>query len=82
MKWFKRIALTLAALLLAAAAALWWLLGSNAGLRFALDRAEGFTHDALTVQQARGHLAGPIDIAGLRYDDDPGAAGAGPRRRR
>lgn len=72
MKWFKRIALTLAALLLVAAAALWWLLGSDAGLRFALDRAEGFTQGALTVQQARGHLAGPIDIAGLRYDDGNG----------
>jgi len=72
MKWFKRIALTLAALLLVAAAALWWLLGSDAGLRFALDRAEGFTQGALTVRQARGHLAGPIDIAGLRYDDGNG----------
>jgi translocation and assembly module TamB len=72
MKWLKRIALTLAALLLVAAAGLWWLLGSHAGLRFALDRAEGFTHGALRVQQVRGHLAGPIDVMGLRYDDGSG----------
>jgi translocation and assembly module TamB len=72
MKWLKRIALTLAALLLAAVAALWWLLGSQSGLRFALDRAEGFTHGALRVEQARGHLTGPMDLAGLQYDDGSG----------
>ena len=72
MKWFKRIAIAFAALLLIAAAALWWLLGTNAGLRFALARAQSATKGALQVQQARGRLIGPLDLTGMRYDDGKG----------
>lgn len=72
MKWVRRIAIAFAALPLIAAAALWWLLGSNAGLRFALARAQAATQGALHVQQARGHLLGPLDLAGVRYDDGKG----------
>ncbi len=72
MKWFKRIAIVFAALLLLVAATLWWLLGTGAGLRFALARAQTATDGALHVQQARGRLAGPLDLAGIRYDDGKG----------
>ncbi|HEY8586283.1 MAG TPA: translocation/assembly module TamB domain-containing protein [Rhodanobacter sp.] len=72
MKWVKSIALGLAVLLLILAAALWWLLGTNSGLRFALTRAQTATDGALQVQHARGRLIGPLDLAGVRYDDGNG----------
>jgi translocation and assembly module TamB len=72
MKWFKRIAIAFAALLLLVAAALWWLLGTGSGLRFALARAQAATDGALHVQQAQGRLLGPLDLAGIRYDDGKG----------
>ena len=72
MKWVKRIAIAFAVLLLVVAAALWWLLGSNAGLRFALARAQAATDGALHVQQAQGRLIGPLDLAGVHYDDGKG----------
>nr|WP_239538543.1 translocation/assembly module TamB domain-containing protein [Dyella mobilis] len=49
-----------------------WLLGTGAGLRFALAQAQSLTHGALQVQQAQGRLIGPIDLAALRYDDGAG----------
>ena len=72
MKWFKRIALAFGALLLLVAATLWWLLGTGSGLRFALARAQAATGGALHVQQAQGRLLGPLDLAGIRYDDGKG----------
>jgi translocation and assembly module TamB len=72
MKWFKRISIAFAALLLIVAALLWWLLGTGAGLRFALARAQAATDGALHVQQARGRLIGPLQLAGIRYDDGKG----------
>ncbi|HEY8328345.1 MAG TPA: pathogenicity protein, partial [Rhodanobacter sp.] len=72
MKWFKRIAIAFAALLLLVAATLWWLLGTGSGLRFALARAQAATDGALHVQQAQGRLLGPLDLAGIRYDDGKG----------
>ena len=72
MKWLKRIAAALLALLLLLALGLWWLLGSEAGLRFVLARAGGFTDGALSVQHAHGHLAGPLQLDGLRYADGKG----------
>lgn len=72
MKWLKRIAIAFAALLLVVAAALWWLLGTGSGLRFALARAQSATDGALQVQQAHGRLIGPLDLAGVRYDDGKG----------
>jgi translocation and assembly module TamB len=72
MKWLKRIAIAFAALLLVGAAALWWLLGTGAGLRFALARAQSSTAGALQVQQASGRLIGPLYLTGVRYDDGKG----------
>src|SRR5690348_9776500 len=72
MKWLKRIGIAVLVLFLLLALGLWWLLGSNAGLRFALARASGFTNGALSVQQASGRLAGPLSLKGLRYADGKG----------
>ncbi|RCS31337.1 pathogenicity protein [Rhodanobacter denitrificans] len=72
MKWLRRIAIASAALLLLVAAALWWLLGTGSGLRFALARAQAATGGALQVQQAHGRLVGPLELAGIRYDDGKG----------
>ena len=71
-RWVKRSFFGLVALLLLIVIALWWLLNTNAGLRFALARAQGFTHNALTVRHAQGTLLGPLDLAGLRYSDSKG----------
>jgi len=72
MKWLKRIGLAVLGLLLLLALGLWWLLGTGAGLRFALARASGFTDGALSVQQASGSLAGPLELKGVRYADGKG----------
>lgn len=72
MTWFVRIAMALGVLLLVVVLGTWWLVGSASGLRFALARAQGFTDGALTVQQAEGRLAGPLNITGLRYRDGKG----------
>jgi translocation and assembly module TamB len=72
MKWVRRIGIALLALLLLLALGLWWLLGSHAGLEFALARASGFTDGALSVRQANGRLAGPMELKGLRYADGNG----------
>ena len=72
MKWVRRVAIAFAVLLLILAAALWWLLGTAGGLRFALARAQAATGGALQVQQAQGRLVGPLDLAGVRYDDGQG----------
>ncbi|TAM24575.1 MAG: pathogenicity protein, partial [Rhodanobacter sp.] len=72
MKWLKRLAIAFAALLLLVAVLLWWLLDTGAGLRFALARAEGAMHGALTVKHAQGRLLGPLDVSGVHYDDGNG----------
>ena len=72
MKWLIRIGAALAVLLVAVMLGVWWLVGSASGLRFALARAQAFTDNALTVEKAEGRLAGPLDIAGLRYRDGKG----------
>lgn len=69
MKWLKRVLLVVPGVLLLGLAAAWWLLGSNAGARFALARTQGMTDGAISVQHARGHLLGPLELSGLRYDD-------------
>ncbi|MHA6205403.1 translocation/assembly module TamB domain-containing protein [Dyella soli] len=69
--WLRWIALSLAVLLLLLLAA-GWLVGTDAGLRFALARAEGFTHGALAVQSAQGRLLGPLELSGVRYADGSG----------
>jgi len=70
--WLRWIALSFALLLVLLLLAVAWLIGTASGLRFALARAEGFTHGALTVQSAQGRLIGPLDLGGVRYVDGKG----------
>ncbi|WP_243039183.1 translocation/assembly module TamB domain-containing protein [Dyella sedimenti] len=71
-RWLRWIVLPLLALACLLVVAVGWLAGTAPGLRFALTRAEGLTHGALTVQSAQGRLLGPLDLAGLRYADGSG----------
>ncbi|GLQ47013.1 hypothetical protein GCM10007862_20640 [Dyella lipolytica] len=68
----RAIGLVLLAIFLLVAGSVAWLLCTGAGLRFALARAQDFTHGALQVQQAEGRLIGPLDIGVLRYSDGEG----------
>jgi len=70
--WLRWALLSLLGLLLLVLFFIGWLLGTASGLRFALARAEAFTHGALTVQSAQGRLVGPLDLAGVRYADGEG----------
>jgi translocation and assembly module TamB len=69
LRWLG-LALLLAVVLLIGTGS--WLLGTASGLRFALARAQSATHGALRVQQAQGRVLGPLDLAGVHYDDGNG----------
>jgi len=71
-RWLRWLggALLLVLLLLAVTAG--WLLGTGSGLRFALARVQAASAGALRVQHAQGRLVGPLDLAGVRYDDGKG----------
>ncbi len=70
--WLRWVGAGVLVLLVLLGGSAWWLLGTGAGLRFALARASGYTDGALSVQQARGQLVGPLDLAGVRYADGKG----------
>jgi translocation and assembly module TamB len=72
MKWLIRIGVAFGVLVLVVVLGVWWLVGSASGLRFSLARAQGFTDNALTIEHAEGRLAGPLDLAGVRYRDGKG----------
>lgn len=72
MRWLKRIAIAVAALIVLLALALWWLLGTHSGLDFALARVVAASDGAVSVQRARGDLAGPLTLEGLHYDNGKG----------
>ena len=71
-RWWRWVGGGLLVLLVLLAGSTWWLLGTGAGLRFALTRAAAFTDGALSVQRAQGRLIGPLDLAGVRYADGKG----------
>ncbi|HET8899311.1 MAG TPA: translocation/assembly module TamB domain-containing protein [Rhodanobacteraceae bacterium] len=68
-RWLKWFGVLLSALLLLVVVALVWLLGTTAGLRFALARASGLSDGRLSVQQVEGRLWGPLDLRGLSWRD-------------
>ena len=65
-RWGRRLGVTALLLALLGGGSA-WLLGSGAGLRFALARAQAASHGALHVQQAQGRLLGPLTLRGVRY---------------
>lgn len=68
-RWLRWTLLGIGMLLVLVIAFVGWLLGTASGLRFALARAHGFTDGAVSVQSAQGRLIGPLDLAGVRYND-------------
>lgn len=68
----RRLGIALLLTLALLAIATGWLLGTGAGLRFALARVESASTGGLQVQQARGRLIGPLALTGIRYDDGKG----------
>jgi translocation and assembly module TamB len=71
LKW---IGLVLVGLLLLVVVLSLWLLRTESGLHFVLARAIGASGGHLTIGASSGHLAGPVELEGLRYRD--GEAGA------
>lgn len=71
-RWLRALAIGVLALLLLLGAGAFWLLGTGAGLRFALARASGLTDGALHVGHAEGRLLGPLDLRDIRYRDGQG----------
>ncbi len=71
-RWPRVLALGLLVVIMLLGAAGFWLLGTAAGLRFALARATSASGGALQVGQAQGRLAGPLTLRGLRYRDSSG----------
>lgn len=71
-RWLRWLGLALLLVVLLCGLALGWLLGTGAGLRFALARAISATDGALSVQQLQGRLIGPLDLRDLRYRDGKG----------
>ncbi|HEX5305310.1 MAG TPA: translocation/assembly module TamB domain-containing protein [Dyella sp.] len=71
-RWLRATALGLLALLVLVGIAAGWLLGTNAGLRFALGRAVSATGGALQVGSAEGRLAGPLTLRDLHYRNERG----------
>lgn len=71
-RWPRRLALTVLVLLVLLGAAGFWLLGTGAGLRFALARAVSASHGTLSVGRAQGRLLGPLTLRDLHYHDGKG----------
>ena len=71
-RWLRWLGIALLLILLLLAVTAGWLLGTASGLRFALARVQAATHGALQVREAHGRLIGPLDLAGVRYDDGKG----------
>ena len=71
-RWLRWLGAASVLVLVLLAGGIYWLLCSASGLRFALARVEGLTHGALHIQQAQGRLIGPLEVAGLHYDDGQG----------
>jgi len=71
-RWLRTLAIGLLVLLLAVGLGLGWLLGTGAGLRFAIARVSAATGGALSVGQADGRLLGPLTLERLRYRNAQG----------
>jgi translocation and assembly module TamB len=71
-RWLRVFGVIVLLVIVLLASGLGWLLCTAPGLRFALERAEGFTNGALQIQNAQGRLIGPLQIGSLRYDDGEG----------
>jgi translocation and assembly module TamB len=67
MRWLARLGALAAVVAAAALLAAAWLLGTEAGLRWAIARAEAAAQGRLRVEGARGVLAGTVGVERLSY---------------
>ncbi|MGQ0546774.1 MAG: hypothetical protein ACT4P3_15800, partial [Betaproteobacteria bacterium] len=70
MKWFGRLAWIFFFLLLTGFVGAAWLLGTESGLRWALERAQAAAEGRLAVEGASGVLAGTVRVARIAYETE------------
>ena len=70
MKWLARFGVLVLIAVLGLLLASIWLLGTESGLRWALERAQGAAGGKLAVEGASGVLAGTVRIDRLAYEGD------------
>lgn len=71
-RWLRVFGMVVLLVVVVLASGIGWLLCTVSGLRFALERAQGFTNGALQIQNAQGRLMGPLQIGSVHYDDGAG----------
>ncbi|HEY6985924.1 MAG TPA: pathogenicity protein, partial [Rhodanobacteraceae bacterium] len=69
MRILRWIGIAFAVLVLITGALLFWLLETESGARFALARAVGALEGKLAIERSSGHLAGPLTLVNVRYND-------------
>jgi translocation and assembly module TamB len=69
LRWYSWVGVALLAIVVAIVSAVLWVLNTNAGTRWALDRASGILDNALQVERIDGTLAGPLTLTNLTYRD-------------
>ncbi|HEY8010408.1 MAG TPA: translocation/assembly module TamB domain-containing protein [Rudaea sp.] len=67
--WLKRIGIALVVLLAVVVALAYWLLATEAGARFAIERAKTSLAGKLLLAEARGVLVSPLELHDLHYRD-------------
>jgi|HigsolmetaAR202D_1030399.scaffolds.fasta_scaffold01949_2 translocation and assembly module TamB len=69
LRWYSWVGIALLAIVLIAVAAVAWAVGTNAGARWVVARAQGFLGEALQVERVEGALAGPLTLTNVAYRD-------------
>lgn len=69
MRILKWIGIAFLALVIVTGALLFWLLDTESGARFALARAVGAMEGKFSFERSTGHLAGPLTLINVRYND-------------
>ena len=77
MRILRWIGIAFAVIVLVTGALLFWLLDTESGARFALARAMAAAEGKVSFERSSGHLAGPLTLVNVRYDDP--AAGVAAR---
>jgi translocation and assembly module TamB len=70
MKWLLRASALIALLVLALGAALWWLVGTEPGLRWATQLAQGAMGDKLQLENPQGALAGTMRFDRIAFTQE------------
>lgn len=73
-RWFNILRAALLMLLFGLLLFLTWILNTESGLRWTVEQAHPYLPGDLQLEQLRGRLSGPVDIATLSYRQDDGMA--------